>query len=298
MPKGLLLLLIAAGLISAQPLDSQELPFAGCDHGQSFLRTIYGGWKRFSALWHPSGIPVLAEGGGDGGGSDGGSSDGGGSDGDGSDGGSGDGTGNGAGDAASADDAATATTASVADDAAAADDAQAPDDADPDADPTSVTVAPTTPTDPATEQNAVTPEIAAIEAIPTTDPRGSFAPSDVPGTDVPGSAPGSAILSGAPGVPVDVAINAVIVSAAQSPWDAIAKSFSVRNMIVTGGIIALGKTPIEGEIPGGGPQPAWLRLIPDLRLLNGSMIPPVVPNVIDIRILDSPIKILNPPQGG
>jgi hypothetical protein len=83
MPKGLLLLLIAAGLISAQPLDSQELPFAGCDHGQSFLRTIYGGWKRFSALWHPSGIPVLAEGGGDGGGSDGGSSDGGGSDGDG-----------------------------------------------------------------------------------------------------------------------------------------------------------------------------------------------------------------------
>ncbi len=50
----------------------------------------------------------------------------------------------------------------------------------------------------------------------------------------------------------------------------------MRNIIVTGGIIALGKTPIPGDIPGGGPQPAWLRLIPDLRLLDGSAIPPVV----------------------
>ena len=90
---------------------------------------------------------------------------------------------------------------------------------------------------------------------------------------------------------MDVAINAVIVSAPQSPWDAITKAPGVRNVIVTGGIIALGKTPIEGEIPGGGPQPSWLRLIPDLRLLNGSMIPPVVPNVIDIRIMNCPIKI-------
>ena len=88
---------------------------------------------------------------------------------------------------------------------------------------------------------------------------------------------------------VDVAINAVIVSAAQSPWDAIRRAPGVRNVIVTGGIIALGKTPIPGEIPGGGPQPAWLRLIPDLRLLNGSAIPPVVPNVIDVRIMDCPI---------
>jgi hypothetical protein len=96
-------------------------------------------------------------------------------------------------------------------------------------------------------------------------------------------------------VPVDVEINAVIVSAAQSPWDAIKRGPGVRNVIVTGGIIALGKTPIPGEIPGGGPQPAWLRLIPDLRLLDGSAIPPVVPNVIDIRIMNCPIKVVENP---
>jgi hypothetical protein len=278
MPKGLLLLLIVVGLISAQPLDSQEIPFAGSGYARSFLRTIYGGLERFTALWCPSGISFLADGGGSDGGSDGGGRD-----------STGEGTGNGAGDAASADG-----VASAGDDAAAGDDATASaDNSEPGADPTSVTVAPTTPTDPTTEQNAVTPEIAAIEAIATTDPRGGFAPSDVPGP-----AAGSAIVSGAPGAPVDIAINAVIVSAAQSPWDAITKSLGVRNVIVTGGIIALGKTPIEGEIPGGGPQPAWLRLVPDLRLLNGSMIPPVVPNVIDIRILKNSIEILNPRQGG
>ena len=37
--------------------------------------------------------------------------------------------------------------------------------------------------------------------------------------------------------------------------------------------------------------PAWLRLIPDLRLLNGSAIPPVVPNVINVRIMNCPKKI-------
>jgi hypothetical protein len=153
--------------------------------------------------------------------------------------------------------------------------------------------------DPPAQNNAVTPELSAIEDIATTDPRGGFASTDVPG---PGGtlAPGGTVLPGrtGPNAPVDVRINAVIVSAAQSPWDAITKAPGVRNVIVTGGIIALGKTPIEGEIPGGGPQPAWLRLIPDLRLLNGSMIPPVVPNVIDIRIMNCPIKIIDPPEGG
>jgi hypothetical protein len=60
------------------------------------------------------------------------------------------------------------------------------------------------------------------------------------------------------------------------------------------GVIALGKTPIDGEPAGGGSQPAWLQLIPDLRLLNGSVFPPVVPNVIDIRILSCPIQISYP----
>ena len=75
----------------------------------------------------------------------------------------------------------------------------------------------------------------------------------------------------------NIEIHAVIVSAAQSPWDAIKRAPGVGTITVVGGIVALGKTPIPGEIPGGGPQPDWLRLIPDLRLLNGSMIPPVDP---------------------
>ena len=136
-------------------------------------------------------------------------------------------------------------------------------------------------------------ELAAIMSIPTTDPRGGEGVAPPVNNGVPG---GAAPALGGPGAaPVDVAINAVIVSAAQSPWDAIRRAPGVRNVIITGGIIALGKTPIPGEIPGGGPQPAWLRLIPDLRLLNGSAIPPVVPNVIDVRIMNCPIKIENSP---
>ena len=58
-----------------------------------------------------------------------------------------------------------------------------------------------------------------------------------------------------PTQPVDVEIHAVVVSAAQSPWDAVEKGPGVRNVIIVGGIVALGKAPIPGEIPGGGPQP-------------------------------------------
>lgn len=135
--------------------------------------------------------------------------------------------------------------------------------------------------------NAVT----AIMSIPTTDPRGGFDSTPTTNAGTPGS--GGTIAPGAPpAAPVDVYISAVIVSAAQSPWDAIKRTPGVRNVIVTGGIIALGKTPIPGEIPGGGPEPMWLRVIPDPRLLNGSVIPPVVPNIIDVRIVNCPIKVV------
>jgi hypothetical protein len=40
----------------------------------------------------------------------------------------------------------------------------------------------------------------------------------------------------------------------------------------------------------GGPEPAW-GVIPDLDLLNGSKIPPVMPNIIDIRWMYFPIKV-------
>jgi hypothetical protein len=92
-----------------------------------------------------------------------------------------------------------------------------------------------------------------------------------------------------------VAINAVVVSGANSPWGAVQRAPGVGNVTVTGGIIALGKTPLPGENPPGSPQPAWLRVIPDLRLLNGSVIPPVVPNIIDIRWLNCPIEVIENP---
>jgi len=350
------LLVVLALLLSAQPIDSQEFPFAGVDAYQGLLRAGYTTLERFAALLVPSKIPLLVDGGGDGGG---GSGDGGGGSGDGGGtgtgggtgdggsgagaaGGSGDGTGgagtggtgdgsggngDGTGDSSSAADAAAATSdaaASASTDAAATDaaatdaaaaaatDAAATDAAATNAaavdntavdntsvtdptDPPAVTVN-NAPTTPQTDQTTVTPELAAIMSIPTTDPRGGEDVAAPVNSGIPG---GAAPALGGPGAaPVDVAINAVIVSAAQSPWDAIRRAPGVRNVIVTGGIIALGKTPIPGEIPGGGPQPAWLRLIPDLRLLNGSAIPPVVPNVIDIRIMNCPIaidQINNPP---
>jgi hypothetical protein len=151
----------------------------------------------------------------------------------------------------------------------------------------------------------MTPELAAIESIPTTDPRGGevVAPDSTNGGvaggpgDVVGGPVGSVPPAGGspPAAPVDVAINAVIVSGANSPWGAVQRAPGVRNVIVTGGIIALGKTPLPGEPPPGSPQPAWLRVIPDLRLLDGSVIPPVVPNIIDIRWLNCPIEVIENP---
>jgi len=63
-----------------------------------------------------------------------------------------------------------------------------------------------------------------------------------------------------------------------------------RNVYVTGGIIALGQTPLPGELPPGSPQPKWLHVRPDLSLLRGERFPPVVPNIIDVRIMYFPVE--------
>jgi len=91
-------------------------------------------------------------------------------------------------------------------------------------------------------------------------------------------------------------INAVIVSGANSAWGAVQRGSGVRNITVTGGIIALGKTPLPGEPLAGSQQPDWLRVIPDPRLLDGSVIPPVVANLIDIRWLNCPINVIKNPD--
>jgi hypothetical protein len=63
----------------------------------------------------------------------------------------------------------------------------------------------------------------------------------------------------------------------------------VRNVYVTGGIIALGQG-LPGELPPGSAQPKWLHVIPDVRLERGERFPPVVPNIIDVRIMYFPVE--------
>ena len=71
-------------------------------------------------------------------------------------------------------------------------------------------------------------------------------------------------------------IHAVIVSNLSDPSQVLS-----GNVNLTGGIIALGP-PTPSQKPG-----RWdpnVQITPDPDLLNGSKIPPLVPNVIDVRI--------------
>jgi hypothetical protein len=79
------------------------------------------------------------------------------------------------------------------------------------------------------------------------------------------------------GVPAN--IHAVIVSGLSDPAKVIVSS----NVTLTGGIVALGK---NGSSPSN--SSAWspgLKIIPDYALLTGEKIPPVTPNIIDVRIV-------------
>jgi hypothetical protein len=101
---------------------------------------------------------------------------------------------------------------------------------------------------------------------PVTQPSGPSTTSNVP---PPPSAPSAAPSN----------IHAVIVSGLSDP----AKIIVSSNVTLTGGIVALGKN--------GSPQStssAWspgLKIIPDYALLTGEKIPPVTPNIIDVRIV-------------
>ena len=284
--------LIAALILNVRSLDAQV---------PNFFRgpaTAYSPLVRaaFRALVSGPGFffNPQADGGGDGGGSDGGSGDGSSSDGSSSDGSSSDGSSSdgSSSDGSSSNDGADAAATAAAVAAAVA---QAPSASDPTTDPTA---------NPTTENTEESP-LDAIQAIATTDPRGGeeVSPGSTNGevVDSPDGVAGGAVGSvpsvggSPPAAPVDVAINAVIVSGANSPWGAVQRAPGVRNVTVTGGIIALGKTPLPGEPPPGSPQPAWLRVVPDLRLLDGSVIPPVVPNIIDIRWLNCPIEVIENP---
>lgn len=134
-------------------------------------------------------------------------------------------------------------------------------------------------TDPTTE-NAVSEPLDAIMDMALTDPRGGVESSP---SQNPGLVGASSLASGGS---QDVAIHAVIISGALSPWDAILKAPGIGHVTLTGGLISLGKTSQPGEPIAGGKPPAFLKIIPDPKLLNGSIIPPIVPNVIDVRIVD------------
>jgi len=82
MGKGLSFLgVVVALILSAHPLEAQQVPDAGSYAYRAFLRTAFSRLERFAVLLVPFKIPLLADGGGDGGGGggDGGGGDGGGS---------------------------------------------------------------------------------------------------------------------------------------------------------------------------------------------------------------------------
>ena len=84
-----------------------------------------------------------------------------------------------------------------------------------------------------------------------------------------------------PSAPVGASskIHAVIVSGLSDPAKVIASS----NVTLTGGIVALGKKGSPSST-----SSAWspgLKIIPDYAMLTGEKIPPVTPNIIDVRIV-------------
>jgi hypothetical protein len=103
------------------------------------------------------------------------------------------------------------------------------------------------------------------DATPVTPPSGPSTSNLPPPPSAPGAAPSN--------------IHAVPVSGLSDPAKVIVSS----NVTLTGGIVALGK---NGSPPS--TSPAWspgLKIIPDYALLTGEKIPPVTPNIIDVRIV-------------
>ena len=103
------------------------------------------------------------------------------------------------------------------------------------------------------------------DAIPVIPPSGPSTSNLPP----PHSAPS--------GVPAN--IHAVIVTGLSDPAKVIVSS----NVTLTGGIVALGKNSSPPSTSSG-----WspgLKIIPDYALLTGEKIPPVTPNIIDVRIV-------------
>ncbi len=79
-------------------------------------------------------------------------------------------------------------------------------------------------------------------------------------------------------------IHAVTISGLSDP----AKVIVSPNVRLTGGLVALGKANAAG-----GAVSAWsagLRIFPDYDLLTGTKIPPVTPNILDVRIVRQQVQ--------
>jgi hypothetical protein len=105
-------------------------------------------------------------------------------------------------------------------------------------------------------------------------------------TDAPADTGGNRALAPSPPPPVtppvppaSANIHAVIISALSDPTKVVISP----NVTLTGGIVALGKDrspPLPPSVWSPG-----LKIIPDYALLTGEKIPPVTPNIIDVRIV-------------
>jgi hypothetical protein len=95
----------------------------------------------------------------------------------------------------------------------------------------------------------------------------------------PFSQSGHTIAPPSPPVRTPSNIHAVIVSGLSDP----AKVVASPDVTLTGGIIALGREGSASQTPS-----SWspgFKIIPDYALLTGEKIPPVTPNIIDVRIV-------------
>ena len=116
-------------------------------------------------------------------------------------------------------------------------------------------------------------------------------PSVAIGGDTPAPPNGGGATQPQPPQPTSLApnrrqtnIHAVIISGLSDP----AKVITSPNVTLTGGLVALGKATAAG-----GTASAWssgLRILPDYQLLTGIKIPPVTPNIIDVRIVRQQVQ--------
>ena len=123
-------------------------------------------------------------------------------------------------------------------------------------------------------------------------------PSVATGGDTPASPTGGVATqpqppqtTSSPPNPGPTNIHAVIISGLSDP----AKVIASPDVTLTGGLVALGKANAAG-----GTASTWspgLRILPDYELLTGTKIPPVTPNILDVRIVRQQVQADFPSPG-